>query len=122
MDVTKPYKFIGFGAMDVTKPYKFVWFGAMDVTKPYQFVWFEHRRCSKTREPAEWTCILIRFRGGVHCCSGPVGPTNEPNKAQNTIDGAHKPPKNDPDRDCIDFAVPRRRIRTFQKVRRLECM
>jgi hypothetical protein len=21
MDVTKPYKFIGFGAMDVTKPY-----------------------------------------------------------------------------------------------------
>ncbi len=22
MDVTKPYKFIGFGAMDVTKPYK----------------------------------------------------------------------------------------------------
>ena len=28
MDVTKPYKFIGFGAMDVTKPYKFVGFGA----------------------------------------------------------------------------------------------
>ncbi len=24
MDVTKPYKFIGFGAMDVTKPYKFI--------------------------------------------------------------------------------------------------
>ncbi len=22
MDATKPYKFIGFGAMDVTKPYK----------------------------------------------------------------------------------------------------
>ncbi len=31
--VTKPYKFIGFGAMDVTKPYKFIRFGAMDVTK-----------------------------------------------------------------------------------------
>ncbi len=31
MDVTKPYKFIGFGAMDVTKPYKFR--GPMDVTK-----------------------------------------------------------------------------------------
>ena len=30
-DVTKPYKFIGFGAMDVTKPYKFIGFGAMDV-------------------------------------------------------------------------------------------
>ena len=30
MDVTKPYKFIRFGAMDVTKPYKFIGFGAMD--------------------------------------------------------------------------------------------
>ncbi len=29
LDVTKPYKFIGFGAMDVTKPYKFIGFGAM---------------------------------------------------------------------------------------------
>ncbi len=29
MDVTKPYKFIGFGAMYVTKPYKFIGFGAM---------------------------------------------------------------------------------------------
>jgi hypothetical protein len=24
MDVTKPYEFIGFGAMDVTKPYEFI--------------------------------------------------------------------------------------------------
>ncbi len=32
MEVTKPYEFIGFGAMDVTKPYKFIGFGAMDVT------------------------------------------------------------------------------------------
>jgi hypothetical protein len=24
MEVTKPYKFIGFGAMEVTKPYKFI--------------------------------------------------------------------------------------------------
>ncbi len=39
-DVTKPYKFIGFGAMDVTKPYKFAGFGAMDVTKPYKFAGF----------------------------------------------------------------------------------
>ncbi len=30
MDVTKPYKFTGFGAMDVTKPYKFIGFGARD--------------------------------------------------------------------------------------------
>ncbi len=40
LDVTKPYKFIGFGAMDVTKPYKFIGFGAMDVTKPYKFIGF----------------------------------------------------------------------------------
>ncbi len=26
MDITKPYKFIGFGAMDVTKPHKFIRF------------------------------------------------------------------------------------------------
>ncbi len=37
MDATKPYKFIGFGAMDATKPYEFIWFGAMDATKPYKF-------------------------------------------------------------------------------------
>ncbi len=35
MDVTKPYAFIGFGAMDVTKPYAFIGFGAMYVTKPF---------------------------------------------------------------------------------------
>ena len=28
---TKPYQFVGFGAMDVTKPYKFIRFGATDV-------------------------------------------------------------------------------------------
>jgi hypothetical protein len=40
MDVTKPHKFIGFGAMDVTKPPKHIGFGAMDVTKPYKFIGF----------------------------------------------------------------------------------
>ncbi len=30
MDITKPYNFVGFGAMDVTKPYKFIGCGAMD--------------------------------------------------------------------------------------------
>ncbi len=40
MDVTKPYKFIGFGAMDVTKPYKSIGFAAKDVTKPYKFIGF----------------------------------------------------------------------------------
>ncbi len=49
MDVAKPYRFIGFGAMDVAKrfigframdvakPYEFIGFGAMDVAKPYKF-------------------------------------------------------------------------------------
>ena len=40
MEVTKPYKFIGFGATEVTKPYKFIGFGAMEVTKPYEFIGF----------------------------------------------------------------------------------
>ena len=47
MDVIKPCKFIGFGAMDVTKPYTFIGFGAMDVAKPYKligcvFLWQVH--------------------------------------------------------------------------------
>ncbi len=40
-DVTKPYEFIGFGAMDVTKPYTFIRLGAMDVTKQYKFIGFD---------------------------------------------------------------------------------
>ncbi len=28
MEVTKPYEFIGFGAMEVTKPYEFIGFEA----------------------------------------------------------------------------------------------
>ncbi len=39
MDVTKPYKFIGFWAMDVTKPYRFIGFGAMECfIEKYVFV------------------------------------------------------------------------------------
>ncbi len=38
MHVTKPYEFIGFGAMHVTKPYEFIGFGAMHVTKPYESI------------------------------------------------------------------------------------
>jgi hypothetical protein len=38
MDVTKPYKFIGFGGMDVTKSYKFVWFGDIDAPKTDKFI------------------------------------------------------------------------------------
>ncbi len=36
MDATKPYEFIGFGAMDAAKPYEFIGFGAMDAAKPYE--------------------------------------------------------------------------------------
>ncbi len=43
MYATKPYKFIGFGAMDATKPYKSIGFGAMDATKPYKFIGFGPR-------------------------------------------------------------------------------
>ena len=37
---TKPYEFIGFGAMEATKPYEFIRFGAMEATKPYEFIRF----------------------------------------------------------------------------------
>ncbi len=40
MDVTKPYKFIRFGAMYVTKPYKFIGFGDIDVTNTYKCIGF----------------------------------------------------------------------------------
>ncbi len=42
MDVTKPFEFIGLGAMDVAKPSKtIIRFGVMDVTTPYKIykVW-----------------------------------------------------------------------------------
>jgi hypothetical protein len=55
MEVTKPYEFIGFGAMEVTKPYEFIGFGPMEVT------WCIHQgsgTCSKD-EPLHQ--VLIRF-------------------------------------------------------------
>ncbi len=58
---TKPYIFIGFGAMDVTKPYDMymVWghvspnpihlYGlGLDVTKPYKFIKFGANGCHQT--------------------------------------------------------------------------
>ncbi len=38
--ITKPYKFIRFGAIASTKPYKFIGFGAIAITKPYKFIGF----------------------------------------------------------------------------------
>ncbi len=45
INITKPYRFIGFGAIDVTKPYKFIRFGATDVTKPHKFIRFGEVKC-----------------------------------------------------------------------------
>ncbi len=50
MDVTKHYRFIGFGAMDVTKPYRFIGFGATDVTKPYKFIRFSTKTDLRDRD------------------------------------------------------------------------
>ena len=39
MEASKPYKFIGFGAVEATKT-KCIWLGAMDATKPIIYsVW-----------------------------------------------------------------------------------
>ncbi len=46
MDATKPYKFIGFGAIDATKPYEFIRFGVMSAHKlaKYTYQAFGHGR------------------------------------------------------------------------------
>ncbi len=53
MYVTKPYEFIGFGAMYVTKPYEFIGFGAMDDTDT---------------SPAKRDLILWRRTKDSSCC------------------------------------------------------
>jgi hypothetical protein len=57
--VTKPYKFIGFGAMEVTKPYKSTGFGAMEVTKPYKIIGFG----AKPIKPSQNYASLVRLWG-----------------------------------------------------------
>ncbi len=66
MDVTKPYRFIRFGAMDVTKPFEFKGFGAMDVTKPYKFIGFgaEHTGTVVLRIPSFCVSIFDRVSTG----------------------------------------------------------
>ena len=65
---TKPYEFIGFGAMYVTKPYGFIGCGAMYVTKTYEFICFgamdDTRPCKFRRFGAmdvTRPCKFIRF-------------------------------------------------------------
>jgi hypothetical protein len=45
---TKPYEFIGFGAVDVTKSYKFICFGDIHGPKPYKFIGFRWAFISQT--------------------------------------------------------------------------
>ncbi len=46
---SKPYEFIGFGAMDVTKPYSlYIWFGDIHGPKPCEFIGFRWAFTSQT--------------------------------------------------------------------------
>ncbi len=45
---SKPYEFIGLGAMDATKPYKFIWLGDIHDPKPYKFIGFRWPFISQT--------------------------------------------------------------------------
>ncbi len=83
MDGTKPYKFMGFGAMDGTKLYKFIRFGAMDGTKPYKFIRFGARITSdclqvpsgEQTRPDERSCPTVLSDLAVPCW----GPWMSPN-------------------------------------------
>ncbi len=57
MEVTKPYEFIGFGAMNVTKPYEFIGFGAM-----------------VGESGPEWHLSSEGVARGLACVSSPVDP------------------------------------------------
>ncbi len=74
MDATKPYKFIGFGAMDATKPYKFIRFGAMDATKPYKFIGFAAALAAKPvrTDPNPVTSRPRKPGPGSTICGGPL--------------------------------------------------
>ena len=97
MDVTKPYKFIGFGAMDITKPYEFIGFGAMDVTKPSEFIGFGAMDVTKPENNFEsiqnrseihllyvtQQCFRAEGQGAVGPAFGLFTPASTPNKPQN---------------------------------------
>ena len=85
MEVTKPYKFIGFGAMEVTKPYEFIGFGAMEVTKPYKFIGFGARHWGRAggiapgTPAAAWPSGLGRSPLGPRSRYGSIGAPNPMN-------------------------------------------
>ena len=71
LPITKPYKFIRFGARAIT-PYEFIGFGAIAITKPYEFIGFgatlrsaSARTLAEVRKRAEH----LRGRG---CSQGPI--------------------------------------------------
>ncbi len=84
MDVTKPYKFIGLGAMDVTKPYKFIGFGAMDVTEPYKFIGF-----------GAGGGTILGSRPDIFDFEPGSGPNAALKQAQDTRHGTRRPAHND---------------------------
>ncbi len=88
MDVTKPYEFIGFGAMDVTKPYEFIGFGAMDVTKPYEFIGFGAPGSSQAPRDQGTPAGIVDVWG----LGGPGGPENNARRW-----GASPPPSGIPE-------------------------
>ncbi len=65
MDVTKPYKFIRFGAMAITKPYEFIGCGATDVTKHYEFIGFGAMVATK---PYEFAVTIRRKTDSQASC------------------------------------------------------
>ncbi len=92
---TKPYKFIGFGAMDVTKPYKFIGFGAMDVTKTYKFIGFG--------------ALTACARSAHGLVSGPRGPSPGPHCHEVTV--ASPPSQAAPHSSAVVLAGLRAKIK-----------
>jgi hypothetical protein len=71
---SKPFEFMGLGAIDVTKPYKSIWFGDRHGPKPYEFIGFRWALISQTPvsrdiTPSSWTqhrcCRAGRVLDGV---------------------------------------------------------
>ncbi len=62
MEVTKPYKSIGVGAMEVTKPYKSIGLGAMEVTKPYKSIGFRAMEVTKPYKSIGFGALQVSGR------------------------------------------------------------
>jgi hypothetical protein len=67
MEGTKPFNFIGFGAMDVTKPYEFIGFEAMDGPKPYEFIGFGGPEWRTSKKPLIEEYTFTYWDGPATC-------------------------------------------------------